>query len=58
LCADPIGLRGGVNLYTYVKNPLTWFDPLGLSPTGDLNKALGGVIGDRLQAHHIIPVEV
>ncbi|WP_253377869.1 glycohydrolase toxin TNT-related protein [unidentified bacterial endosymbiont] len=31
LCADPIGLNGGINLYSYVPNPLTWIDPLGLS---------------------------
>lgn len=28
---DPIGLAGGLNLYSYVPNPLTWIDPLGLS---------------------------
>ncbi|HAY4505313.1 TPA: hypothetical protein JZ923_004456, partial [Escherichia coli] len=30
LCADPIGLDGGTNLYGYVHNPLVWIDPLGL----------------------------
>lgn len=29
---DPIGLAGGLNLYQYAPNPLTWVDPLGLSP--------------------------
>jgi RHS repeat-associated protein len=28
---DPIGLWGGTNLLTYVHNPLTWIDPLGLA---------------------------
>ena len=28
---DPIGLAGGLNLYQYAPNPLSWIDPLGLS---------------------------
>ena len=28
---DPIGLYGGENNYNYVKNPVKWVDPLGLS---------------------------
>lgn len=44
LCADPIGLAGGVNLYAYAPNPLSWIDPLGLKCGGTnrrqaLNKA-------------------
>lgn len=31
LSPDPIGLAGGVNPYSYVKNPLGWIDPLGLA---------------------------
>ena len=30
LCADPVGLNGGINPYSYVQNPLKWIDPLGL----------------------------
>jgi RHS repeat-associated protein len=28
---DPIGLAGGLNLYQYAPNPLTWIDPWGLT---------------------------
>ncbi|EAS1760873.1 RHS repeat-associated core domain-containing protein [Salmonella enterica] len=42
ISADPIGLRGGLNLYAYVKNPLTWSDPLGLA--GCANVDADGVL--------------
>ncbi|WP_205534255.1 RHS repeat domain-containing protein, partial [Pectobacterium brasiliense] len=32
LSPDPIGLAGGKRAYGYVKNPLSWVDPLGLTP--------------------------
>ncbi|MBE0777030.1 RHS domain-containing protein, partial [Escherichia coli] len=31
MVTDPIGQRGGLNLYQYAPNPLSWKDPLGLS---------------------------
>lgn len=35
---DPIGLRGGLNLYAYAPNPLKYIDPLGLCKTDVENK--------------------
>jgi RHS repeat-associated protein len=31
LTPDPLGLRGGTSVYSYVADPLLWIDPLGLS---------------------------
>lgn len=31
LCADPIGLFGGLNEFSYAKNPIMWVDPFGLN---------------------------
>lgn len=39
---DPISIRGGLNLYAYCPNPLTWIDPLGL----DWNYYLTNSSGD------------
>ncbi len=48
---DPIGLLGGLNLYAYAPNPLSWIDPLGLSAASDLPQLKGrspGAIGSIL----------
>jgi RHS repeat-associated protein len=55
---DPIGLAGGLNLYGYGPNPIGWTDPWGWSPSSVLDTSLGGVVGDNMQAQHVIPVAV
>ncbi|MFE3577281.1 RHS repeat domain-containing protein [Lysinibacillus sp. NPDC059133] len=55
---DSIGLVGGnPTLYGYVHNPLIEIDPFGLD-SAKLDKALGGAIGDGMEAHHLIPEEI
>ncbi|AGZ37875.1 hypothetical protein PVLB_25480 [Pseudomonas sp. VLB120] len=54
---DPISYRGGLNLYAYTPNPVGWTDASGLCSTR-LNRNLGGIKYDNLQAHHIIPEEI
>lgn len=55
---DPIGLRGGANLFFYSPNPITWLDPFGLAGEG----ALGTYVSltakkhssDGMEAHELI----
>ncbi|EAU3347228.1 hypothetical protein D8P29_24480, partial [Salmonella enterica] len=49
---DPIGLAGGLNLYQYAPNPLTWIDPLGLDRYPSWMPTRQGY-----NRHHIIPYE-
>ncbi|EMC9590583.1 RHS repeat protein [Salmonella enterica] len=50
ISGDPIGLAGGINLYQYAPNPLSWLDPLGLKCGSLKNKDPGknGVEIERL----------
>lgn len=48
LTQDPIKLKGGINNYRYVPNPISWVDPLGLSCKEDKEKSWGGAYTDTL----------
>ncbi|MGX1503752.1 UNVERIFIED_CONTAM: RHS repeat-associated protein [Streptomyces graminofaciens] len=53
LSTDPLGLLPAPNPTTYVKNPLTWADPLGLNPCKFENQMPNELAGELADAERL-----
>lgn len=54
ISADPVGLRGGTNVFSYAPNAVTWSDPLGLTSERECRRATKQAqrtIDDAQQGH-------
>ncbi len=54
---DPIGLAGGINIYSYAANPILSIDLLGWCSTR-LGQNMGHRTGDGMAKHHLIPEQL